>query len=353
MTYRSALLLVMLLALCACSSKEEGRGADGDGLGSSGDGGSEDRDAAASDEDDSGNDDDDDDDAGGSGSDGDDASNGDAAGGGSSEAGSSGDAGPARAEVCDGVDNDRNGVIDDIDKEKDGVCDCLNIATIGEIGPWSNGGNVFKTWLDARSDTPAVALGNQVLTDALLSKFQVIVVLYVGSRAVTANGRTIEPYHAFTADEIAALNRWVRAGGGLMTTTGYDDENSEVTNMNLLLNPLGAGYSTSKKDVDGFVMKWEPHPITANITKIRTANGVQPDGPQGMTLARDGGDRVALQVTQTEGGRIAVWGDEWITYDSEWSDTADQQVDRLWLNLLKWLSPPKVCQVELPPIVLQ
>ena len=89
------------------------------------------------------------------------------------------------------------------------------------------------------------------------------------------------------------------------------------------------------------------------VTKIRTDNGVQPAGTSATTLAKDEGGRVALQVTQADSGRVAVWGDEWITYDSEWSDTQDQQVDRLWLNLLKWLSPAKVCQVELPPVVLQ
>src|SRR6476661_8641828 len=47
--------------------------------------------------------------------------------------GSGGGSGAAR-EVCDGKDNDGNGVTDDVDAQGDGVCDCLNIATIGEIG---------------------------------------------------------------------------------------------------------------------------------------------------------------------------------------------------------------------------
>jgi hypothetical protein len=44
-----------------------------------------------------------------------------------------------------------------------------------------------------------------------------------------------------------------------------------------------------------------------------------------------------------------VWGDEWITYDSEWQDVEDQQVELFWLNILKWLSPPMTCQVPIPP----
>jgi hypothetical protein len=49
------------------------------------------------------------------------------------------------------MDNDGNQIVDDVDVGGDGVCDCLNIGTIGSIGPWSNGGNIFETWLNART----------------------------------------------------------------------------------------------------------------------------------------------------------------------------------------------------------
>ncbi len=48
-------------------------------------------------------------------------------------------------------------------------------------------------------------------------------------------------------------------------------------------------------------------------------------------------------------GHVLVWGDEWITYDSEWSAHPDYQVQALWINVLKWLSPATECQVPLPP----
>jgi hypothetical protein len=255
------------------------------------------------------------------------------------------------AEVCDGVDNDHDGITDNVDAEKDGVCDCLNIATIGDIGPWSNGGNVFKTWLSMRSPTGAVALGDQVLTDELLKPFQVIVVLHVGNQKVEQGGRTALPEHNFSADEAAALERWVRRGGGLMTTIGYElDQTGEIRNANRLLVPLGVAYSTTKK-VEGFVPQWQMHPVTDGVKRVFTEHGAQPDGAQGTTLAHDEGGGVALQVIQADTGRVVVWGDEWITYDSEWADTTDKQVDRFWLNILKWLSPPKVCQVAIPVLL--
>jgi hypothetical protein len=143
----------------------------------------------------------------------------------------------------------------------------------------------------------------------------------------------------------------VRAGGGVMTTIGYtNDEAAEVVNVNKLLSNLGMGYSTTQLGLSGNVQNWDMHPVTDGITNIFTDNGVDPDGPSGMTIAHGGSD-VALQVAQADAGRVAVWGDEWITYDSEWADVKGQQVEHFWLNLLKWLSPPTQCQVPIPPRV--
>jgi hypothetical protein len=55
-----------------------------------------------------------------------------------------------------------------------------------------------------------------------------------------------------------------------------------------------------------------------------------------------------LSVKEVGSGRIAMWADEWITYDSDWASSTQWQIERLWLNLFKWLSPPKQCQVPIP-----
>jgi hypothetical protein len=252
-------------------------------------------------------------------------------------------------ESCDGVDNDENGVVDDVDVGGDGVCDCLRIATLGQIGPWSNGGNIFATWLDERSPLGAVSLGDQVLTDELLDQFQVIVVLHVASQSVVGNGRTVPSNHIYSNNEIAAFERWVMAGGGAMTTIGYSgNEAAEVVNVNSLLAPLGLAYSTSRLELTSFVQRWEPHALTDGVRNIRTDDGVEPAGSGGTVLAWDTTNRIALEVNQAGEGRVVVWGDEWITYDSEWSDVTEQQVERFWLNVLKWLSPAKTCQVQIP-----
>jgi hypothetical protein len=266
-----------------------------------------------------------------------------------SSGGSGQNAGDGTPELCDGVDNDSNGIIDDVDAGHDGVCDCLNIATIGHIGPWSNGGDIFKTWLNARSPLGAVALADDELTAESLKKFQIIVVLHADTTTIENNGVTAPAHHAFSESETSAFDAWVRGGGGVMTTIGYTgNEANEVVNVNKLLAPLGMGYSANKLDLSGNVSNWLTHPVSDGISNIFTANGVEPDGPMGMTIAHGSGDKIALQVTQADEGRVAVWGDEWVTYDSEWADVDGQQVEHFMLNLLKWLSPPTQCQVPIP-----
>jgi len=265
--------------------------------------------------------------------------------------GGSGTPGNGTLETCDGVDNDMNGVIDDVDAGNDGVCDCLNIATVGHIGPWSNGGNVFASWLDARSPLGAVALADDELTPDKLRPFQIVVVLHAAPIEVSNNNVVAPAHHEFSSTEVSAFEAWVRGGGGVITTLGYTfDSAREVVNVNRLLGSLGMGYSTTKFDLYGNVQSWIAHPVSDGITNINTAAGVQPDGPDGVTIAL-GGNSVALQVAQIDRGRAAVWGDEWITYDSEWADVEGQQVERFWLNLLKWLSPPTQCQVPIPAIL--
>ncbi|MFW6050943.1 MAG: hypothetical protein ACODAU_07205 [Myxococcota bacterium] len=264
------------------------------------------------------------------------------------------DAGQTMEEVCNGEDDDGNGIIDDVDVDGDGICDCLRIATLGIPGQHSDGTEVFGEWLEERSDFGAVRLTpgdpdeqtatDQTITPELIEDFEVIVV---------ENASILDE---FTQAEIDAIEQWVRDGGGLMTLIGYAGP-SERANVNSILAPLGVQYGeeqilASPDTVP--ITNWETHPTTENISQVGVDNGypvVPLEGEDAvgspMVVASEDGHDVAV-VNEVGDGRVFVWGDEWITYDSEW-DKPGYQVERFWLNVIKWLTPANICQVDLPP----
>jgi hypothetical protein len=139
---------------------------------------------------------------------------------GDSLAGSTGSGTGGDVEICDGIDNDHDGIIDNVDKNGDGVCDCLLIATLGVKGT-AGQGNVFAAWLTARSDTGAADLADQTLTPELLAKYEEIV------------ARDVHKNHQYSDDEVTALSAWVNKGGGFMTLIGCSDA-GEAHNVNRL-----------------------------------------------------------------------------------------------------------------------
>lgn len=250
------------------------------------------------------------------------------------------------APPCNGIDDDGNGIIDDIDVGGDGICDCLNIATVGIPGPWGEG-NIFTDWLGSRSSVAVVNLGDAVLDDSILAPFQVIVFLNVGE-ASDGIGRQ------YTDTETDALQRWIASGGGIMTTIGYASYPEEVDNINRVLSPYSVGYDPTpvlQKQGNQTVpiVTWQTHAITEGVTAVGVDNGYEVIG-DGTYIAEEQNISMA-EVTGSGEGNIFVWGDEWICYNSEWQNLGDYQVERFWLNIIKWLTPEDECQVSIPPIL--
>jgi hypothetical protein len=248
---------------------------------------------------------------------------------------------------CDGLDNDADGIIDNVDVEGDGVCDCLKIATLGFTGGWGSGTNIFKDWLNARGAEPAVDLGNAVITEQLIQEFQVIVSLSV----VIGGSKGAAAVHTYSDAEAAAMKNWIEVrGGGFMGTSGYTSKAAENVNVNKLISFSGLSYNaTINSYVGGLITKWAAHPATEGMGTASITNGYEPIGA-GTAIGFDSADRPVLKVIEVGGGRIALWADEWITYDNLWNNTADLDIELLWLNLLKYLSPPTECQVDIPDI---
>lgn len=241
------------------------------------------------------------------------------------------------AEVCDGIDNDGDGEIDNVDLGGDGICDCLTLATLGIPGTWG-AGDVLAEWLSQRSDVGATALDELPLTPTLLAQYRVIVI-----QDIQAN--------TLDVDEISALQDWIAMGGGLFTTMGYDDSPSERDNVNAILAPTGIQYGAAQVFVSNAydtlpISIWHPHPVSSGVTAIGADVGYEVNGGGTVVAEQDG--VVALRAVTFGTGHVLVWTDEWITYDSEWQDHPEYQVELFWLNAIKWLSPPRDCQVEIP-----
>ncbi|MGC4120731.1 MAG: ATP-dependent DNA ligase [Myxococcales bacterium] len=281
--------------------------------------------------------------------------NGDGGSGGNTDGGSGTvDSGTAsNVEVCDGFDNDFNGIIDDVDVAGDGICDCLKIATLGYPGQWGNG-DVFNSWLNGKSLDGAVSLGGQVLTADLLEPYQVIVIqdVRVGTAGQEGKGKGIG--RRYSTAERDALKAWVEAGGGVMTLIGYSDS-SEIENVNVLLGAFGLAYGNTQilpKSGGSTVpvTHWATHPTTEGLQKVGVDNGYPVTGGTLVAWQPDQGAWDVARVATPGKGHVFVWCDEWITYDSEWESHADYQVERFWLNVIKWITAEGVCQVTLPPI---
>ncbi|HEY6724884.1 MAG TPA: hypothetical protein VI197_12690 [Polyangiaceae bacterium] len=239
-------------------------------------------------------------------------------------------------DLCDRIDNDGNGIVDDVDLGGDGVCDCLRIATLGVPGMWGEG-DVFEAWLNSRSNNGAVDLADAVLTAETLNQYQVIV------------AQDLSEAHAYSAEEVQALDAWVKAGGGFMTLIGYADPDV-LDNVNTLLASFGLSYGPDQalprqggQTVP--VTEWLPHPVTEGITQIGVDNGYVVQGSG--AIASEAGAQMLIPV-ETELGHVLAWGDEWITYNSEWTEHPEYQVELFWLNAMKWLTPATDCQVPIP-----
>ncbi len=236
-------------------------------------------------------------------------------------------------EICNDLDDDCDDLIDNVDVGKDGICDCLNIALIGNQG--SNPSSQFQTWLEDQG-TEVVRIStipNEVLDKAALNDKDIIILDYL--------------IRSYTPDEQAAVQTWVEAGGGLMAMTGFTNVQFVADRPNSLTGPMGLGYNTSKGFFGGPVTNFAPHEITKDLTSISFYGGLFIDIVEDgvgvnktiMTLPQG-----PVGVVQDRGaGRLFLFGDEWIEFDSEWQQIP--QIQQFWVQTLSFLGPKTSCQV--------
>lgn len=229
---------------------------------------------------------------------------------------------------CDGLDDDCNGFIDDIDAGMDGICDCLAIALIGTSGGLA--ASQFQQWLIDRG-TSADRIDPPLVDAAVLDAYDVVILDQLT--------------RAYTPAEAAAFDAWVNAGGGLMSMTGHTSSPVSAQQWpNGILGPMGLEYQGAL--LNGPVTDFLPHPITMGLTSVTFLGGFEVVATipgQSDVVARLPGMVPAAQAQERGAGKVFVWGDEWIEYDSEWA--ALPEITLLWTNIFEWLTPASVCSL--------
>ncbi len=284
-----------------------------------------------------------------------------------------GDTGP-RMEECE-YDAAGNPVLDPNGVH---ICTCISIATWGALGtygavPGMDGQDAVVAWLNANSTGDAEYFPTKpVVTEDYLKAFDVILI------------QDISKWAAFSAEESAAFEAWVRAGGGVITLNGYSADGNEMANVNGLLAFAGLSYVPSSDtanemqrmtklgtcaDCYGSAVPqagWvATHPISANMQQVGAFHGRAVMG--GTPVAEEFG-AVLGATAEVELGRVFMFHDEWVTYNSQWTGTGlptdcrdpnysanglcslehpieQYTIPQFWFNSILWTSGDPECFV--------
>lgn len=261
------------------------------------------------------------------------------------------------------------------------ICACIKIATWGALGtfgavPGMDGTDAITAWLNANSTgTADYSATKPAITAEYLAPYDVIVI------------QDLSAWAAFTADELAVFNAWLSAGGGVISLNGYSANGLEMNNVNALLAASGMSYvpnSDTFGNNTGVTCAycygnsvpqggWTAHPISANITYVGAFHGrsITPGDAEVVAQSAEGVVAAAKQVGE---GRVFMFHDEWVTYNSQWTGEGitgsesckvdpnnmcymvgpanDYQSAQFWYNAIKWASGDIECfRIEDPTIV--
>jgi hypothetical protein len=269
-----------------------------------------------------------------------------------------------------------------------GDCKCMSIGSLGKVAHYGSNNNdttdAFQTYLNTKSNARMTLLTNRVtLTPDLLASYDVLILQALEDSEYIG-------FWSYSQAEINTLAEWVRAGNGLIVLTGYGSVADEVNPDNQLLSFAGITYGktdTFTACPDNYCYctdssipfaGWQSRSfICANMI---ASNG-QPgevgvfhgrsitckdtaEGPCQIVATDPQGGIVGVGKTIGK-GRVFVWGDEWVTYTSQWGGTNSHGADcnghtaseiydvpQFWYNVIRWVLPDASCFNIADPIVV-
>ncbi|MBL9099515.1 MAG: hypothetical protein JNL82_01090 [Myxococcales bacterium] len=235
------------------------------------------------------------------------------------------------AETCNGLDDDCDDIVDNVDVAADGFCDCLRIALMGNKG--ANPTAQFEAWLEMQgTKVDRIHTTEVPLDQATLNEYDIVLLDWL--------------VRNYTAQEAMILKAWIEGGGGLISLTGFVSSNYVGDRPNTLIAPLGLGYSADKGFFDGPITLFADHPITESLSELVFGGGlyikILPNNPGTAEVIMAALPQGPVGVVQQQGdGRVFVFGDEWIEFDSEWAQFPE--LKEFWANTLRWLAPQNYC----------
>ena len=260
-----------------------------------------------------------------------------------------------------------------------GRCTCFNIASIGMPGHtgFQNGMDsttAFTDYLNAQSSANVDMFTTRPTLDAtFLAQYDVLIIQWLVDGVSGENG---SGYWTFSADEIQALDTWVKAGGGLITLSGYDAQSQEVTPLNQIVQgTTDMSYGTA--DVLGTVSAsnyclgesdplggWvQSTPLGKNVTEVGAFHGRPITAGAKATVDCTDGTNVYAAHEDVGQGHVFAYADEWVTYTSQWfgidagGNCADAsanvvyQVPQFWYNAISYASQATQCPFMLTGVI--
>jgi hypothetical protein len=258
-------------------------------------------------------------------------------------------------------------------------CPPLNVAVLGKPGKWGanpkgDPDTALQEWLNSSSAGTARAdnFTNRVtLTSDFLATYNVIIL------ASLSDDSNLGPFWTFTDAEATAFRAWVENGGGVIAMTGYSGIGDEIRPVNQLIGFSGVAYNDDATwgactdwricgcAHSNTLSDWNRNdPVVANLSTGVTLVGYQ--NGRAITAPADGhvaatvdAGKNALVGKVVGKGRVLAYGDEWITYTSQWtgvgnpsaSDPSCQgylpqdkyQMAQFWYNMIRWSQPTSNC----------
>ena len=259
-----------------------------------------------------------------------------------------------------------------VECDSSGNCVCIKIAMWGGLGvfgtvPGMDGSDAMTEWLNANSTAQAeYSVSKPSITKSYLEGYDIIIL------------QNLSDWPAFTAGELAAFEAWIRAGGSVMSLAGYTVSPTEMARTNSLLSFSGMSYEEMSDTAGSNLVTcgycygnsvpqagWKvTHPIATHLTMVGAYHGRSILPGTGAVLAETA-DEVLGATKQVDAGRVFMFHDEWITYQSQWTGagifgaescevdsgdacsgygpTTDYSIPQFWYNSVKWLSGGAAC----------